>query len=121
MQRIKFSFRGQLNFNCIKFRLILRIIRTNFIKLFKRRTYENIYEIELTEKLLKKYCFSGIIINNDVGSQEQIISQLAKKQNKDYLYLGYYIEKCKKMSYKSKFEPLEILINNKWKIFEKKN
>ena len=47
--------------------------------------------------------------------------KLAKKQNKDYLYLGYYIEKCKKMSYKSKFEPLEILINNKWKIFEKKN
>ena len=57
------------------------LIKTNFIKLFKRRTYENIYEIELVEKLLKKYCFSGIIINNDVGSQEQIISQLAKKQN----------------------------------------
>ena len=43
------------------------------------------------------------------------------KRNKKYLYLGYYIENCKKMSYKKKFKPLEIFINNNWKIFEKKN
>ena len=47
------------------------------------------------------------------------LAKLAKKQKKDYLYLGYYIENCKKMSYKRKFKPLEILIKNKWKFFEK--
>ena len=66
----------------------------------------------MTLSIKKKSLGTFLILN---------LIKLAKKQNKDYLYLGYYIEKCKKMSYKSKFEPLEILINNKWKIFEKKN
>ena len=57
------------------------LIRTDFIKLLKTRTSENIYEIEIAKKLLEKYNFSGIIINNDVGPQEQILSQLAKRQN----------------------------------------
>jgi len=56
------------------------LIRTNFIKLLKTRTTENIYEIEIAKKLLEKYNFSGIVINNDVGPQERILSQLAKKQ-----------------------------------------
>lgn len=41
--------------------------------------------------------------------------------NNNYLYLGYYVENCKKMSYKVKFKPIEILTKNKWSIFEKKN
>ena len=45
----------------------------------------------------------------------------AQSINKKYLYLGYYVEKCKKMSYKIKFKPIEILTNNKWGIFEKEN
>ncbi|MBN19310.1 MAG: hypothetical protein CL758_07565 [Chloroflexi bacterium] len=57
------------------------LIRTNFIKLLKTRTKENIFEIELAKKLLEKYNFSGIIINNDVGPQERILAQLAKKEN----------------------------------------
>ena len=45
----------------------------------------------------------------------------AKKQKKKYLYLGYYIKECKKMSYKINFQPIEILKNKKWEnIFEKK-
>tara|TARA_B100000029_G_scaffold104993_1_gene95611 strand:+ start:1165 stop:3024 length:1860 start_codon:yes stop_codon:yes gene_type:complete len=57
------------------------LIKTNFIKLFKNRTKENIFEIDLAQKLLQKYNFSGIILNNDVGSQERILFQLAKKAN----------------------------------------
>lgn len=32
----------------------------------------------------------------------------------DYLYLGYWIEGCRKMAYKGQFQPLEILIDGSW-------
>ena len=41
----------------------------------------------------------------------------AKKEKKKYLYLGYYIKECKKMSYKINFKPIEILKNQKWENF----
>jgi arginine-tRNA-protein transferase len=31
-----------------------------------------------------------------------------------YVYLGYWIRQCKKMAYKADYQPLELLINNKW-------
>jgi arginine-tRNA-protein transferase len=31
-----------------------------------------------------------------------------------YVYLGYYIQNSEKMSYKSKFQPIEGLINDRW-------
>ncbi|EDX90185.1 arginyltransferase [Alcanivorax sp. DG881] len=32
-----------------------------------------------------------------------------------YLYLGYWIRQCQKMSYKSQYQPLEILASGSWK------
>lgn len=40
-----------------------------------------------------------------------------KKLNLPYLYLGYYIKESSKMSYKSEFEPLEILTQNQWQSY----
>ena len=57
------------------------LIRENFIELIKSRTKQNIFEIELAKKLFEKYNFSGVIINNDVGPHERILSQLAKRKN----------------------------------------
>ena len=37
----------------------------------------------------------------------------AKLQDKDYLYLGFWIKDCQKMAYKSDYRP-QILINNQW-------
>jgi arginine-tRNA-protein transferase len=31
-----------------------------------------------------------------------------------YLYLGYWIKQCQKMSYKSDYRPLQLLVNNRW-------
>ncbi len=31
-----------------------------------------------------------------------------------YLYLGYWIKNCQKMSYKTRYRPLELLVNNRW-------
>lgn len=41
--------------------------------------------------------------------------ELAKRQNKNYLYMGYYIKMCQKMSYKSNFKPIEMYLDDSWK------
>lgn len=38
----------------------------------------------------------------------------AKTLDLDYLYLGYWINDCDKMSYKSRYRPLEAYINDRW-------
>lgn len=37
-----------------------------------------------------------------------------KQLKRSYLYLGYYIQESQKMAYKSKFQPIEGLIDNRW-------
>lgn len=34
----------------------------------------------------------------------------------DYLYLGYWIRGCKKMSYKAEYRPLELYVKNRWTV-----
>lgn len=31
-----------------------------------------------------------------------------------FVYLGYWIRNCRKMAYKSDYQPLEVLVNNQW-------
>ena len=31
-----------------------------------------------------------------------------------YVYLGYWIKDCQKMSYKTRYQPFQVLINNTW-------
>ena len=38
----------------------------------------------------------------------------AKKLGLPYVYLGYWIDGCRKMSYKTRFKPLEMLSNGRW-------
>jgi arginine-tRNA-protein transferase len=38
-----------------------------------------------------------------------------KKSKLNYLYLGYWVEECQKMKYKTAFSPLELLINGRWR------
>jgi len=38
----------------------------------------------------------------------------ARKQKKEFLYLGYWIKACQKMSYKSDYQPLQILAGGQW-------
>jgi arginyl-tRNA--protein-N-Asp/Glu arginylyltransferase len=38
----------------------------------------------------------------------------AKKLGLSYVYLGYWIKQCQKMSYKSDYKPFQLLVNNHW-------
>ena len=42
----------------------------------------------------------------------------ARAMGKPYVYLGYWIEGCRKMSYKSRFRPLEVLGPDGWEPME---
>ena len=44
---------------------------------------------------------------------------LAKQLEKTWLYLGYYIKQCDKMSYKIRFSPYQIRVGDLW--IEKNN
>ena len=41
-------------------------------------------------------------------------ASVAFDKDMDYVYLGYYVEQSRKMSYKSRFMPSEHLINGQW-------
>jgi arginine-tRNA-protein transferase len=43
--------------------------------------------------------------------------ELTKELKKPYLYLGYQIDECRKMNYKSNFKPNERFINDRWFLF----
>jgi len=43
-----------------------------------------------------------------------VMLQLIRDSRADYLYLGYLIEDCVKMSYKIRYQPLEILQKGEW-------
>jgi arginine-tRNA-protein transferase len=39
----------------------------------------------------------------------------AKELELEYVYMGFWIEKCRKMSYKTQFQPMQGFIANEWK------
>jgi len=43
---------------------------------------------------------------------------MAKELALSHVYLGYWIEDCKKMSYKRQYQPIELLQENTWKLSE---
>ncbi len=44
--------------------------------------------------------------------------KLARNEGLDYVYLGYWIRDCNKMSYKSRFRPYQLLLNKRWVEFQ---
>ena len=42
----------------------------------------------------------------------------AKTLGLDWLYLGYWIEQCQKMSYKTNYQPLQGLVEKEWRDYD---
>jgi len=42
------------------------------------------------------------------------LTLIARSLGLPYNYLGYYVENCRKMCYKARFSPLEVLSDNDW-------
>ena len=40
--------------------------------------------------------------------------ELCQEMGLPYLYLGYWIKDCDKMSYKTQYRPTELYVNNRW-------
>ncbi|GAA6183674.1 arginyltransferase [Aliiglaciecola sp. NS0011-25] len=66
--------------------------------------------------------FKPEFTNRSIGTYA-IIKQIeqAKLNNKTFLYLGYQIDACQKMSYKANFYPHQRFIDNKWQLITKKS
>lgn len=45
--------------------------------------------------------------------------QSARKLDANWLYLGFWIQRCRKMSYKNQYRPVETYTNGAWRRFEK--
>lgn len=45
--------------------------------------------------------------------------QEARRLGLDWVYLGFWIEECRKMNYKERFRPLEARLGGRWRRFEK--
>ncbi|MEC4750355.1 arginyltransferase [Methylomicrobium sp. Wu6] len=41
----------------------------------------------------------------------------ARRQQREFLYLGYWIKNCRKMAYKSDYQPLQLYIDQVWRDF----
>ncbi|MDD1611713.1 MAG: arginyltransferase [Methylococcaceae bacterium] len=41
----------------------------------------------------------------------------ARKQQREFLYLGYWIRDCRKMAYKSNYQPLQLYLDKEWRDF----
>jgi arginine-tRNA-protein transferase len=45
--------------------------------------------------------------------------ELARQIDLDHLYLGYWIEDCRKMAYKDSFRPIQAWVGHRWQAFER--
>ena len=70
----------------------------------------------LHDGLSAVYCFYDPIDKRRSLGTYAILYQIHRvlEQERLYLYLGYWIKNCRKMLYKTRFRPLEMLVNNKW-------
>jgi arginine-tRNA-protein transferase len=40
----------------------------------------------------------------------------AKKMKMDFVYMGFWIKECRKMSYKTQYQPIQGFVDNEWKV-----
>lgn len=74
---------------------------------------------QVTEGLSAVYSFFEPELKNRSLGSYMILRLIDEALNRGlkYVYLGFWVADCAKMSYKAKFQPLEAFIDGSWQIF----
>ncbi len=95
--------------------------KTLFIEIYDQ---DKLISVSVTDQVNSKknqawsafYCFYDPDYRDYSLGKFAVLSQLklAKEFDIDWLYLGYYIENCQKMNYKTQFNPHQRFIDGQW-------
>lgn len=84
------------------------------------RLSDKLLAVAVTDKLNNAYSAVYTFFEPELPQRSlgvfTILAQLeqAEREKLDYLYLGYWVKACQKMSYKINYRPLEILLHRHW-------
>ena len=120
--KLRHSKGDMVDMTYLDFRTMLEIspVKTKIFNVYKNNKFFGamLYDIYKNSYSANYSFYNPKFKNRSLGTFLilKLIEQ-AKKEKIKYLYLGYYIKECKKMSYKINFKPIEILKNKKWESF----
>ncbi|RLV60077.1 arginyltransferase [Parashewanella curva] len=93
----------------------------NYIEIYDNQKLIGVAVIDLLDKSVSAIYsfFDPDYHKHSLGSYMILLTiELAKQLNRDYVYLGYQINDCRKMNYKTKYQPYQLLTDAGWLIQE---
>ena len=120
--KLRHSKGDMVDMTYLDFRTMLEIspVDTKIIHLYKNNKFFGamLYDVYKNSYSANYSFYNPKFKNRSLGTFLILkLVEQAKIEKMKYLYLGYYIKECKKMSYKKNFKPIEILKNKKWESF----
>lgn len=96
---------------------------TQFIEFYLEESLIGVATIDVVESGLSAvYTFFDPEIGNKRGLGVFAVLweiERAKELGLEYIYPGYWIEDCRKMNYKTRYQPIEGLIDGQWRLLPK--
>lgn len=95
---------------------------TRFSRFIEFRDQNKLVAVSVVDELPNSFSAIYTFFDPDQSKRSlgtySILSTLndAKNQGKDFVYLGYWIQECKKMNYKIDFRPMELRIEGSWRM-----
>ncbi|WP_133407114.1 arginyltransferase [Parashewanella tropica] len=96
-------------------------LNDNYIEVYDEKRLIGVAVIDVLSKNISAIYsfFDPEYHKHSLGSHMILLTiELAKQLNKDYVYLGYQIDACRKMNYKTKYQPYQLLTDAGWLIQE---
>jgi arginine-tRNA-protein transferase len=90
---------------------------THFVEFFIENQLAAVAVVDQLDNALSAvYTFFDPVFSSHSLGVYAVLWQIehAKREQKEFLYLGFWIEECKKMAYKSAYQPLQLLFERQW-------